>query len=133
MSKTSGFQACGVLEKQPHGIGSLAHQTEVLVDDIEMVERVVITDDSAKVRTESPDHAIRLTPLFRERASEYSAGEISGIEPVLTAIRSPWLQGAGPGVIAHAVDQLLALPAPCFRQSLRKQRVEACHAAGVSE
>lgn len=65
-----------MFKEQPHGIGSLAHQTEVLVDDVEMVEGVVVTDNFTQVRTESPDHAIRLTSLFRERASKYSAGEI---------------------------------------------------------
>lgn len=59
-----------MFKEQPHGIGSLAHQTEVLVDDVEMVERVVIADLN-QVRTASPDHAIRLTSLFRERASNF--------------------------------------------------------------
>ena len=34
-----------MFKEQSHGIGSVAHQPEVLVDDVEMVEQAVFTHD----------------------------------------------------------------------------------------
>jgi pimeloyl-ACP methyl ester carboxylesterase len=65
-----------MLDKQPDRLSALAHQSQGLVDDIEVVQRVVITDHQPQVRTVAPDHPVALAFLTHKAAGEQATAAV---------------------------------------------------------
>jgi hypothetical protein len=78
-----------MLGKQPHRLGALAHRAERLVDDVQVIERIVVTDHLAQVRTEAPDHAVALAFLPDEAAGEQAAEAVAAIKAVAPLVGEP--------------------------------------------
>jgi hypothetical protein len=117
-----------MLDKQPHRIRALAHQPQRLVDDIEVIQRIVIANHRAQVRAVAPDHPVTLPRLTHEGFREQPAAAVGAVEQVATAVGLARLQGAGPRVIAHAVDLFRPVPAPGVGQALWITLIEQRHA-----
>ncbi len=113
--------------EQPHRLRAFAHGTERLVDDVQVIERVIVTDHLPQVRTETPDHAVAMALFLDETACEQAAEAAAAVKAVAPLVCQAGLQGAGPGVIADAIDLIGPFPTPGLRQALWISLVEQRH------
>ncbi|MNL35676.1 hypothetical protein D3C87_1577190 [compost metagenome] len=98
-----------------------------MVDDIQVIERVIVTNHLAQVRADSPDHAIAL--FFPNKTAGIQLAEIMAtVETVGAAVAALVLDDAGPGVVTHAIDLLGPRPTPGGGHALWVPTVEQCHA-----
>jgi len=103
-----------MLDEQPHRVRAFADQSQRLVDDVEVIHRVVIADDRAQVRAVASDHAIALPRLTHEGFGEQPATAVGAVKQVATAT------GAKPGGELY-VESLSDTkgPAPTYEKMFR--------------
>ncbi len=78
-----------MLDKQPHRIRTLANQPQRLVDDVEVIQRIVIANHRAQMRAIPPDHPIALPRLTHEGFRKQATTSIGPVEQIPAAISLP--------------------------------------------
>ena len=122
-SEACVLQAVGVLAVNGHRIGfEQAGQSKHLVDLIQVVHPIVITDNHAQMRAAAANQAV----------IGFVKGQRAGAQHGVTHIqRVGQRAGAAPGVIAHPIDLVRAFAAGAGRNPLRVFRVETGGAFAV--